>query len=81
MRRGSGLAQICPKGCGGGHGRGTGCASRRWALPLGLSQCWCWCWQEPKEAQEAQCSKVQRIGEDPQSYYFPGQFAFIRGNA
>nr|XP_019594953.1 PREDICTED: retinoic acid receptor responder protein 2 [Rhinolophus sinicus]XP_019594954.1 PREDICTED: retinoic acid receptor responder protein 2 [Rhinolophus sinicus]XP_019594955.1 PREDICTED: retinoic acid receptor responder protein 2 [Rhinolophus sinicus] len=36
---------------------------------------------EPKEAQEAQCSKVQRIGEDPQSYYFPGQFAFIRGNA
>lgn len=50
-----------------------------WALLLGLSRCWCW--QEPKEAQEAQCIKVQRIGEDPQSYYFPGQFAFIRANA
>ncbi|XP_010953140.1 retinoic acid receptor responder protein 2 isoform X5 [Camelus ferus] len=31
-----------------------------------------------KEHQEAQCSRVQRAGEDLQSYYLPGQFAFLK---
>ncbi|XP_015349192.1 retinoic acid receptor responder protein 2 isoform X1 [Marmota marmota marmota] len=34
--------------------------------------------QEPQEHQETQCSRVERAGEDPHSYYFPGQFAFIK---
>ncbi|XP_023568590.1 retinoic acid receptor responder protein 2 [Octodon degus] len=31
-----------------------------------------------QELQEPPCSKVQRAGEDPHSFYFPGQFAFSR---
>nr|XP_025147910.1 retinoic acid receptor responder protein 2 isoform X3 [Bubalus bubalis] len=34
--------------------------------------------QELDDAQEAQCSRVERAGEDPHSYYLPGQFAFIK---
>uniref|UniRef100_A0A480YR65 Retinoic acid receptor responder protein 2 n=1 Tax=Sus scrofa TaxID=9823 RepID=A0A480YR65_PIG len=34
--------------------------------------------REPEERQEAQCSRVERAGEDPHSYYFPGQFAFFK---
>ncbi|KAM9216054.1 retinoic acid receptor responder protein 2 isoform 2-T2 [Dugong dugon] len=34
--------------------------------------------QEPMEHQEAQCSRVERAGEDPPRYYFPGQFAFSK---
>ncbi|KAL2777843.1 retinoic acid receptor responder protein 2 precursor [Daubentonia madagascariensis] len=34
--------------------------------------------QEPEEHQETQCSRVERAGEDPHSYYFPGQFAFSK---
>lgn len=45
-------------------------------LSLGLSSCLHW--QEPEEHQEAQCSRVERAGEDPHSYYFPGQFAFFK---
>lgn len=37
-----------------------------------------WCWQELTEHQQAQCNRVQQAGEDPQSYYFPGQFAFFK---
>ncbi|MBZ3882294.1 Retinoic acid receptor responder protein 2 [Sciurus carolinensis] len=33
---------------------------------------------EPQEHQETQCSRVERAGEDPHSYYFPGQFAFLK---
>ncbi|XP_045876000.1 retinoic acid receptor responder protein 2 [Meles meles] len=33
---------------------------------------------EPEEHQEAQCGRVERAGEDPHSYYFPGQFAFFK---
>ena len=36
------------------------------------------CWQELDNAQDAQCSRVERFGEDPHSYYLPGQFAFIK---
>ncbi|XP_005404832.2 PREDICTED: retinoic acid receptor responder protein 2 isoform X1 [Chinchilla lanigera] len=31
-----------------------------------------------QQLQEPQCSKVQRAGEDPHSFYFPGQFAFSK---
>ncbi|ELV12637.1 Retinoic acid receptor responder protein 2 [Tupaia chinensis] len=38
--------------------------------------------QAPRESaelhQESQCSRVERAGEDPHSYYFPGQFAFSK---
>ncbi|XP_008695481.1 retinoic acid receptor responder protein 2 [Ursus maritimus] len=34
--------------------------------------------REPEEHQEAQCGRVERAGEDPHSYYFPGQFAFFK---
>ncbi|XP_025147908.1 retinoic acid receptor responder protein 2 isoform X1 [Bubalus bubalis] len=34
--------------------------------------------RELDDAQEAQCSRVERAGEDPHSYYLPGQFAFIK---
>ncbi|XP_012517585.1 PREDICTED: retinoic acid receptor responder protein 2 isoform X2 [Propithecus coquereli] len=34
--------------------------------------------QELEEHQEAQCIRVQRAGEDPHSYYFPGQYAFSK---
>ncbi|XP_036755354.1 retinoic acid receptor responder protein 2 isoform X2 [Manis pentadactyla] len=34
--------------------------------------------QELEERQEAQCGRVERTGEDPHSYYFPGQFAFVK---
>ncbi|XP_063498410.1 retinoic acid receptor responder protein 2 [Symphalangus syndactylus] len=30
------------------------------------------------EHQETQCIRVQRAGEDPHSFYFPGQFAFSK---
>ncbi|XP_046525047.1 retinoic acid receptor responder protein 2 [Equus quagga] len=33
---------------------------------------------ELEQRQEAQCSKVEQAGEDPHSYYFPGQFAFSK---
>ncbi|XP_066898028.1 retinoic acid receptor responder protein 2 isoform X2 [Kogia breviceps] len=33
---------------------------------------------ELEERQEAQCTRVERAGEDPHSYYFPGQFAFFK---
>ncbi|KAM5205693.1 retinoic acid receptor responder protein 2 isoform 1-T3 [Hipposideros larvatus] len=36
--------------------------------------------REPVEHQEAKCSKVESSGEDPQSYYFPGQFAFLKAD-
>lgn len=36
--------------------------------------------QESKEHQEAQCSRVEHIGEDPHSFYFPGQFAFLKAS-
>ncbi|KAB0400122.1 hypothetical protein E2I00_006645 [Balaenoptera physalus] len=36
------------------------------------------CRQELEERQEAQCSRVERAGEDPHSHYFPGQFAFFK---
>ncbi|XP_054420637.1 retinoic acid receptor responder protein 2 [Pteronotus mesoamericanus] len=36
--------------------------------------------RESKEHQEAQCSRVARAGEDPHSYYFPGQFAFLKSS-
>nr|XP_037846869.1 retinoic acid receptor responder protein 2 isoform X1 [Chlorocebus sabaeus] len=38
----------------------------------------CGSWQEPEEHQETQCIRVQRAGEDPHSFYFPGQFAFSK---
>ncbi|KAM6201533.1 retinoic acid receptor responder protein 2 [Rhynchocyon petersi] len=34
--------------------------------------------QEPEAQQEDPCARVQRAGEDPHSYYFPGQFAFSK---
>ncbi|XP_050641894.1 retinoic acid receptor responder protein 2 [Macaca thibetana thibetana] len=34
--------------------------------------------REPEEYQETQCTRVQRAGEDPHSFYFPGQFAFSK---
>ncbi|ELK05192.1 retinoic acid receptor responder protein 2 [Pteropus alecto] len=34
--------------------------------------------RELTEHQQAQCNRVQQAGEDPQSYYFPGQFAFFK---
>ncbi|XP_064145647.1 retinoic acid receptor responder protein 2 isoform X2 [Loxodonta africana] len=34
--------------------------------------------QEPEGHREAQCSRVERAGEDPHGYYFPGQFAFFK---
>ncbi|XP_062955263.1 retinoic acid receptor responder protein 2 [Cynocephalus volans] len=34
--------------------------------------------REPEQHQETQCSRVERAGEDPHSYYFPGQFAFFK---
>ncbi|XP_037691789.1 retinoic acid receptor responder protein 2 isoform X1 [Choloepus didactylus] len=34
--------------------------------------------QAPEEHQEAQCGRVERTGEDPHGYYFPGQFAFFK---
>ncbi|XP_047703887.1 retinoic acid receptor responder protein 2 isoform X3 [Prionailurus viverrinus] len=34
--------------------------------------------REPEEQHEEQCSRVERAGEDPHSYYFPGQFAFFK---
>uniref|UniRef100_A0A2K5VFF6 Retinoic acid receptor responder protein 2 n=1 Tax=Macaca fascicularis TaxID=9541 RepID=A0A2K5VFF6_MACFA len=34
--------------------------------------------REPEEHQETQCIRVQRAGEDPHSFYFPGQFAFSK---
>ncbi|XP_059252133.1 retinoic acid receptor responder protein 2 isoform X1 [Mustela nigripes] len=34
--------------------------------------------RDPEEHQEAQCGRVERAGEDPHSYYFPGQFAFFK---
>ncbi|XP_028735452.1 retinoic acid receptor responder protein 2 [Peromyscus leucopus] len=34
--------------------------------------------QGPQEPQEVQCTKVAQAGEDPRSYFFPGQFAFSR---
>ncbi|OWK06613.1 RARRES2 [Cervus elaphus hippelaphus] len=33
---------------------------------------------ELEEAQDTQCSRVEHAGEDPHSYYLPGQFAFIK---
>ncbi|XP_028381608.1 retinoic acid receptor responder protein 2 [Phyllostomus discolor] len=36
--------------------------------------------RESKEHQEAQCSRVEHIGEDPHSFYFPGQFAFLKAS-
>ncbi|XP_025849626.1 retinoic acid receptor responder protein 2 isoform X1 [Vulpes vulpes] len=54
----------------------TGILSPGTVCPLRLSSCLHW--QEPEEHQEAQCSRVERAGEDPHSYYFPGQFAFFK---
>ncbi|XP_008248303.2 retinoic acid receptor responder protein 2 isoform X1 [Oryctolagus cuniculus] len=34
--------------------------------------------EELEEHQGTQCSRVERAGEDPHSYYFPGQFAFFK---
>ncbi|XP_040858352.1 retinoic acid receptor responder protein 2 isoform X1 [Ochotona curzoniae] len=34
--------------------------------------------EELEEHQEQQCSRVERAGEDPHRYYFPGQFAFFK---
>nr|XP_045016505.1 retinoic acid receptor responder protein 2 [Jaculus jaculus] len=34
--------------------------------------------QGTQELQEPQCSRVEQAGEDPHSYYFPGQFAFSK---
>ncbi|KAF4020454.1 hypothetical protein G4228_012231 [Cervus hanglu yarkandensis] len=34
--------------------------------------------RELEEAQDTQCSRVEHAGEDPHSYYLPGQFAFIK---
>ncbi|XP_028640592.1 retinoic acid receptor responder protein 2 isoform X2 [Grammomys surdaster] len=34
--------------------------------------------QGPQEPQESQCTKIAQSGEDPRSYFFPGQFAFSR---
>ncbi|XP_008832007.1 retinoic acid receptor responder protein 2 [Nannospalax galili] len=34
--------------------------------------------QGPQDLQESRCSKVAQAGEDPHSYFFPGQFAFSR---
>ncbi|KAB0375524.1 retinoic acid receptor responder protein 2 [Muntiacus reevesi] len=34
--------------------------------------------RELEEAQATQCSRVEHAGEDPHSYYLPGQFAFIK---
>ncbi|XP_004046507.3 retinoic acid receptor responder protein 2 [Gorilla gorilla gorilla] len=34
--------------------------------------------REAEEHQETQCLRVQRAGEDPHSFYFPGQFAFSK---
>ncbi|XP_049498045.1 retinoic acid receptor responder protein 2 isoform X3 [Panthera uncia] len=34
--------------------------------------------REPEEQHEGQCGRVERAGEDPHSYYFPGQFAFFK---
>uniref|UniRef100_A0A8C8ZVV1 Retinoic acid receptor responder protein 2 n=1 Tax=Prolemur simus TaxID=1328070 RepID=A0A8C8ZVV1_PROSS len=34
--------------------------------------------RELEEHQEAQCNRVERAGEDPHSYYFPGQYAFSK---
>ncbi|XP_073755481.1 retinoic acid receptor responder protein 2 isoform X1 [Callorhinus ursinus] len=34
--------------------------------------------REAEEQEETQCDRVARAGEDPHSYYFPGQFAFFK---
>ncbi|XP_055461478.1 retinoic acid receptor responder protein 2 [Psammomys obesus] len=34
--------------------------------------------QGSQEPQESQCRKIAETGEDPGSYFFPGQFAFSR---
>ncbi|XP_053465199.1 retinoic acid receptor responder protein 2 [Nycticebus coucang] len=34
--------------------------------------------RELVEHQETQCLRVERAGENPHSYYFPGQFAFSK---
>ncbi|XP_037371604.1 retinoic acid receptor responder protein 2 [Talpa occidentalis] len=34
--------------------------------------------REQEERLEAQCIRVERAGEDPHSFYFPGQFAFSK---
>ncbi|XP_006730944.1 retinoic acid receptor responder protein 2 [Leptonychotes weddellii] len=34
--------------------------------------------REPEEHEETQCDRVAHAGEDPHSYYFPGQFAFFK---
>ncbi|XP_059964047.1 retinoic acid receptor responder protein 2 isoform X2 [Mesoplodon densirostris] len=36
--------------------------------------------RELQERQEAQCSRVERAGEDPHGHYFPGQFAFLKAS-
>lgn len=83
-----GRALAWPSYSRGAVGVGTAEAEDEAALPslgaapghccMGLSRCRCW--QEPVEHQEAKCSKVESSGEDPQSYYFPGQFAFLKAD-
>ncbi|XP_006887347.1 PREDICTED: retinoic acid receptor responder protein 2 [Elephantulus edwardii] len=34
--------------------------------------------RKPKMHQDDMCTHVERAGEDPHSYYFPGQFAFSK---
>ena len=70
VRRGSGLSPDTP--WEGGWGGGAVGVGRNGAARVAL------CWQELDDAQEAQCSRVERAGEDPHSYYLPGQFAFIK---
>lgn len=67
MRRGSGPGPGAP-----GTGAGAVGAGRNGAAGVAL------CPQELEEAQDTQCSRVEHAGEDPHSYYLPGQFAFIK---
>ncbi|XP_065398852.1 retinoic acid receptor responder protein 2 isoform X2 [Macaca fascicularis] len=52
----------------------TSCRKRDWKKP----ECKVRPNGEPEEHQETQCIRVQRAGEDPHSFYFPGQFAFSK---
>ncbi|XP_068939553.1 retinoic acid receptor responder protein 2 isoform X2 [Petaurus breviceps papuanus] len=36
---------------------------------------------DPEGQQESQCTQVERAGEEPHSYYFPGTYAFSRSHS
>ncbi|XP_044535407.1 retinoic acid receptor responder protein 2 [Gracilinanus agilis] len=40
-----------------------------------------WSQRDPEGQQETQCTQVERAGEEPHSYYFPGTYAFSRSHS